>query len=653
MRFIKNKKWLGFTLGIGMGIASGEAYSTDLMSVYQLAIENDRTFSASNNTFNAIKQSQRQVKGLYYPTFEVAVEHTETDQEINRSDNEVFGSGQSDFPTDVLTLSLTQPLFRWDYINQRRVAKAEVRQAEFQHIASEQELMLRSAEAYLLSLAAKDNEFVTNAELEAVGEQVKMAKKRLEVGLADPTEVHESEARFQLNQSEVIEAENAVIDQLEGLNTITGEFLSDLIPLKESFEMPPPDPTDPEMWIAQAEANNLAVKALEAAVEVAMAEYKSQKSGRYPTVDLVANFNNRDTGGSLFGGGSDVDTNDVTVRAAWTVFQGGSLRARIKEAMYTLQRAQDDLELGKRNVRRETRNAYLGVVSSIAKANALDAALKSQEITVKAKQKGFETGANSNLEVLDAKRDFFFVQRDFLNARYDYLMSMLNLKRQTGSLSPEDLGVVNGMLQVATIDSVSELEVAQSVSIPKSVINAGPGNNDVAADVADEASDSEIAEESPLLVVDEVMVERNAINRGINSADRLNVAFADSDWTGSYISVDKVPSDISTHEAVALVEDAIVVVEKIELADGGQILPTQLSVQSDFDTAVDYAARLIEQGDVEMSIEPAFTTGLSISTYDRQFPSVVGFVDSPVINPDRASKTSKKMQEDNLECPWI
>ncbi len=459
-------------LGVFACLNTSPALSLDLINSYQLALENDREFSAARNTFEAVKQSQRQAKGQYYPTLNVSLEHIETEQQINRSDNEVFGQGLSDFPTDDLTVSLTQPIFRWDFISDRRVAKAEVLEAEYQFVAAEQELVLRTAEAYLLALAANDNEFVTRSELEAVEQQLKLAEKRLDVGLASPAEVHESQARFQLNQAEVIVAENDIVSRNESLRTITGSEPGDLMPLLTDFEMAAPDPADPEMWVERAMESNLAVKAREAALQVAAAEHKRQQADRYPTLGLTARFNNRDTGGSLFGGGSDVDTEDIVLRADWTVFQGGVLRARIKEALYNKQRAEDDLELERNNVRRDTRNAYLGVVSSIARANALKASLDAQELTVQAKQKGFETGSASNIEVLDAKRDFFFVQRDYLKARYDYLLSLLNLKRQVGSLSPEDLEKINGLLSTASVQSVSELKLARNHSIPAEVQNA-------------------------------------------------------------------------------------------------------------------------------------------------------------------------------------
>lgn len=473
-----SRKWMsvyiGLSAGLAMGLASSVAYSENLMSIYQLALENDKELSAARNENEAAQQAGRQLTGLYYPSMDLGYDHLETNQVINQSENDVFGSGESDYPTDVITLRLEQPVFRWDYFSQRKVAKAEISQADYLLAAAEQNLMLRTAESYLLTLAAWDNEFVTKNERDAVAAQLRLAEKRLEVGLAHPTEVHESLARYQFNESEVIVAENQVIDQEESLRVIVGRSITELLPLRDSFEMAAPEPAEEASWINAAIENNLMVKSRESAAEVALAEFEVQKADRYPTVDFVARFNNRDSGGSLFGGGSDVDTTDLILRANWKVFQGGILRARIKEALYNKQRAEDDLALEQAQVRRQARKAYRAVVSAIAKSKALKTSMDAQGEAVKAKNKGFETGANSNIDVLDAKRDFFFVQRDYLKSRYEYLLGMLNLKLQVGRLSPEDLQMVNGMLQTgASASSFDQAIKPDSMKATTSQENPG------------------------------------------------------------------------------------------------------------------------------------------------------------------------------------
>ncbi len=486
-----------------LSLLSTPAFTADLLTVYELALENDNVLKAAHNENLAVYQVQRQKKGLYYPSLDLGYDHIQTNQVINRSENEVFGSGESDFDTDVLSLSLTQPIFRLGFFRQRKVAKAEVSQADYQLADAEQELILRSAEAYLLSLAAEDNVRVTRTEGEVFEQQLKLTSKRLDVGLAHPAEVYESRARVDFNLSELIAAENEVVNQAEGLRVITGVAVDNLSSLKEDILMVPPDPADQDKWIEMALENNLSMKALESALEVAAAEHKSIKSGFYPSIDFVANFNNRDSGGSLFGGGSDVDTTDLMLRGKWNLLQGGITHARVKEAFYLKQRAEDELELKRATVRRETRNAYLGVVSSIAKAKALKSSMESQAYTAKAKRKGFETGTIPNIQVLDAERDFFFVQRDYLKARYQYFLNLLQLKLQVGSLSPADLKMINSMLKADSGANVSAAPAAVSYPLAGAPEAAATSEANSPSASSDASSDDTIAVPVVAIEVDE------------------------------------------------------------------------------------------------------------------------------------------------------
>jgi len=104
--------------------------------------------------------------------------------------------------------------------------------------------------------------------------------------------------------------------------------------------------------------------------------------------------------------------------------------------------------------------AYLGVISGISKAKALKEAVLAQELTLAAKRRGFETGLNSNLDVLDAERDLHLARRDLAKSRYDYLLSSLRLKQAAGSLTPADLAAVAAMLDRAGPPVVNRLSVA-------------------------------------------------------------------------------------------------------------------------------------------------------------------------------------------------
>ena len=105
------------------------------------------------------------------------------------------------------------------------------------------------------------------------------------------------------------------------------------------------------------------------------------------------------------------------------------------------------MEAERRQVVRETRAAYLGVLSGIKKVEALKQSIVSQQSALEVKTAGLKAGVNTLLEVLDAQRDLYFAQSDYSKARYDYLLSTIKLKQATGSLSLADLEEVNRLIK--------------------------------------------------------------------------------------------------------------------------------------------------------------------------------------------------------------
>jgi len=86
------------------------------------------------------------------------------------------------------------------------------------------------------------------------------------------------------------------------------------------------------------------------------------------------------------------------------------------------------------------------VISGASRVDALTESLAAQESALEAKKRGYQSGINTALHVLDAERDLYLIKRDHAQARYDYLVSTLRLRRAAGILSEADLTYINGML---------------------------------------------------------------------------------------------------------------------------------------------------------------------------------------------------------------
>ena len=193
-------------------------------------------------------------------------------------------------------------------------------------------------------------------------------------------------------------------------------------------------------------ASNPEIKASRHAVEVANQALRQDKGQHYPTVDLALRFNNSETEGTLFGGGSNVDTADIAVSLNIPLYSGGSVSSKVRASTRLLMRAQQQLEMQTRRVQTDTFSAYDGIVAAIAKVNALAKSVASHEQSVEARQEESRAGLVPAIALLDAERDLFFARVEYANARYDYVLNTLRLKRVVGSLSDADLAFVDTLL---------------------------------------------------------------------------------------------------------------------------------------------------------------------------------------------------------------
>ncbi|MEJ2088696.1 MAG: TolC family protein, partial [Gammaproteobacteria bacterium] len=98
-------------------------------------------------------------------------------------------------------------------------------------------------------------------------------------------------------------------------------------------------------------------------------------------------------------------------------------------------------------VMRETRATFQSVRSAISRVQALMATERSLQSALVGRQRGYESGVDTLLEVLTAESELFSTRRDLAAARYDYLLNTLRLKAQVGALSESDLAYFNSFLE--------------------------------------------------------------------------------------------------------------------------------------------------------------------------------------------------------------
>lgn len=93
--------------------------------------------------------------------------------------------------------NLKQPVFNAAFWFELKAAEASTAQAALELSAKEQELILKTAEAYFETLRATDEQAASVAEEAALKQQLDQAQARLKGGLASITDVLDAESAYQ------------------------------------------------------------------------------------------------------------------------------------------------------------------------------------------------------------------------------------------------------------------------------------------------------------------------------------------------------------------------------------------------------------------------------------------------------------------------
>ena len=425
---------------------SGAAHATDLLQTFRLAQQNDPAYAAARQEYKAAREARPQARGALLPQVTFSATWSEDDQ------RNLDTGGSDSFSNEQYRLALRQTLFNWEQFAGLSRADAAVAQAEAELADADQELILRVAERYFDVLAAEENERFARAEVNAIERQLEQAQERFEVGLIPVTDVKAAQASYDLAVSRQIEARNDIDDAREALRSIVERRVGPLARLRDDLPLESPDPNDADEWVARAVEQNPQFLAARAASEASRQGVRQARAGHYPEVDLVASRTRQERDSDAFAGAGeqafgDTETDSIGIEVSISLFSGGATSSRSREARSQFEASQSRVIESRRAVEQRTRDSFRGLEARISQVRALRQAVESNEASVEATEAGFQVGTRTAVDVLDALRDLFAAERDYTNARFQYVLNRLRLQEAAGTLTVDELRLVNTWLE--------------------------------------------------------------------------------------------------------------------------------------------------------------------------------------------------------------
>lgn len=449
------KKLLPLIIGLTLGGAH-LAHADDLAEIYNQAKENDpqllRSKADRDASFEAIESS----RGDLLPQINLTAGYN-----INRNINNHRGShsvsgpaissqSQNEGNTFTAGVDFSQELYRRDSWVNLDIAEQNARQQDSAYAAEQQAMILRVSQAYFDVLQAQDNLTFIQAEKKAVGRQLEQTKQRFEVGLSAITDVHDAQAQYDSVLADEILAKNDVTNSYEVLREITGQDhknLSELDTKRFAANIPQ---TNQNALVDEAQQKNLDLLTARIAQDIAKSNISLAQSGYSPSLTLDGGYQYSDIDAhddhSYQGNYTSNDYN-VGINLVVPLYQGGTTNADVKTAQYQYVSASQQLEATYRNVVKNVRAYYNNINASIGSIRAYEQSVISAKSALEATEAGYEVGTRTIVDVLDATRRLYDANRQLSDARYSYVLSVLQLKQAVGTLSEQDILDINAGLK--------------------------------------------------------------------------------------------------------------------------------------------------------------------------------------------------------------
>ena len=423
-----------------LGLSGGAATAANLGDVYRLAKQNDPIYASAQAAYKAGQEKLPQGRAALLPNIALNANTRQNDIDSNLS-------GSKSYDSKGYSLSLTQPLFRMQNFETYEQGKLQALLAEQQFKLAEQQLVLRVAQAYFDIAQAEDELSAAQAEKQAYAEQLAQAKRSFEVGTATIVDAHNAQAAHDVAYARELKAQNDLEVKRRALEKLLGAPAPKLARLGEQAKVAKPDPDDMDAWVKQAEANALSVAQAQTALEIARREADKQRDGHFPTLDLAASYNDSRNGTVGTVGGVDTKSTVVGLELSLPIFQGGATSSRVREALANQDKARYDLDNARRQAVLDARQAYLGVISGKAQIAALEQAVLSSQSQLDSSKLGLEVGVRTRVDVLNAEQQLYANKRQLSAARYQTLISGLQLKLSAGGLQEADVQTIDGLLK--------------------------------------------------------------------------------------------------------------------------------------------------------------------------------------------------------------
>lgn len=405
-----------------------QAETHDLLSLFKAGQMTDPTLNTSRAQLAADQLTADIALGKLLPQINARLEVTSTDDETGNS-----GSRSGEI---ILQQSLFDPVAWYDY----RAAYAESAAAKTAFSDTQQQWLLTLIRTYADTLRAIAAQEAANTDTLAFTEALHHASQRHTAGLVVKTEVLEAQAALDNAYAAAHSAKAELSLQLEILSRISSQPVTAVTPFTPGLELQLPDEQQLNQWLLSDGINHPQIQqAQQEEIKMRLLN-KSAAAAHLPKADFTATVQHTQGYGNKHDEGT---TTMLSAKITLPLLAGGSHYGEQQKTHWQAIAAGHQQEESRRAVRFELRRLLRQIRYDVMNINGRRQAIISATSAMNATRSAHRIGTRNMVDVLNAQRTLSAAEKEFANARSDYMTHLMELKYYAGALDETDVALMN------------------------------------------------------------------------------------------------------------------------------------------------------------------------------------------------------------------
>lgn len=403
-------------------------FSETLEQALSLAYKNNPIIEGERSFLRSLDEDVSSASSRFFPRISISTSYGESSLNYG-NDNEIK------LQPKVSKIEAKQILFsggrlvnnRLQSINSVKAGRANLRIVE-------QEILFNAADSFFGVLKSQKIVELMESNFEILTERLVVTKIQFEVGELTLTDVAQSEARLALAQANLIESRAKLEISQANYKAIIGSEPNKLLEFKKNIILP----STVSDAILIAENNSPFLHFAEKTEKSSRYGLASAKSMLSPVVSIQGEFSNSK---EVFMRDYNGDSYQVTGSVSMPIFVGGLNWSNIRKAQEINNRDKYFVVESKRRLKKQIKTAFAQYTSSLSKIESTLKQVEANKIALEGVKIEFELGTRTNLDVLDAEREYLDSQVSLISARNDSMLSRFFLLLNIGELTPKKLSL--------------------------------------------------------------------------------------------------------------------------------------------------------------------------------------------------------------------